>query len=102
MFNIISKSEKIPKEWKKARITMLHKGTDKRVIDNYRGNSITYNVGKSYTTILGRRLEEDVEKKGLLGKIQFGFRKGRRTTDAIYILSQKIKKQKKKWMFFCR
>ena len=26
MFNIISKSERIPKEWKKVRITMLHKG----------------------------------------------------------------------------
>ena len=26
MFNIISKSEKIPKEWKKVRITMLYKG----------------------------------------------------------------------------
>ena len=76
---------------------MLHKegGGNKRVIDNYRGISITSNVGKLYTKLLGRRLEEDVEKKGMLGEIQFGFRKGRRTTDAIYILSQIIENRKR-------
>ena len=75
---------------------MLFKGGDKGLLDNYRGISITSNVGKLYTRLLGRRLEADVEERNLLGDIQFGFRRDKRTTDAIFILTQIIEHRRKK------
>ena len=77
------------------RIHMLFKGGDKGLLDNYRGISLTSNVGKLYTRLLGRRLEADVEERNLLGDIQFGFRRDKRTTDAIFILTKIIEQRRK-------
>ena len=41
-------------------------------------------------------MEEDVENRGFLGKVQHGFRKGKRATDAVFTLTQIIEKYKKK------
>ena len=50
---------------------------------------------KLFTRILRRRLEE-VEERGILGEIQFGFRKGKNTCDAAYILRQIFDQGKRK------
>ena len=65
------------------------------MLDNYRGIAVTSNVGKLFTRILANRLESDVEQRGLLGNIQYGFRKGKRSTDAVFILSQIIEQRRK-------
>ena len=95
LFNHILSTERFPSAWKRSRIQMLHKGGDKRVLDNYRGICISSNVGKLFVKILGARLDRDVEQRDLLGDVQFGFRKGKRTTDALFILSALLEKQKK-------
>ena len=51
---------------------------------------------KLFTRILRRRLEEEVEESGILGEIQFGFRKGKSTCDAAFILRQIFDQGKRK------
>ena len=41
------------------------------------------------------KMSDLVEKHGLIGDEQFGFRRGRSTLDAIFVLSQLIQKAKK-------
>ena len=42
------------------------------------------------------RMTHIVEKHGMLGEEQFGFRKGRSTTDAIFVLTHLMNKAKMK------
>lgn len=67
-----------------------------RVIDNYRGIAVFSKVGKLFTRVVASRLGTDVDIRGLLGNIQYGFKKGRGPTDAIFILTQIIEQQRKK------
>ena len=64
-------------------------------MNNYRGINISSNVGKLFTRVLAHRLEKDVDNQNLLREIQFGFRKNKRTTDALFILTQLIERPKK-------
>ena len=66
------------------------------MLDNYRGITISSNMGKVFTRMTASRLEKDVEKRDLLGQIQHGFRKGKSTGDAIYILTQAVEFVKRK------
>jgi hypothetical protein len=92
VFNIVREAEYTPPSWRDAKMTMLPKGGDKELLDNYRGITVNSNVGKLFTRILTRRMEQDVEERGLLGKIQHGFRKGWRSTDAAFTLTHIINK----------
>ncbi len=96
IFDRIMCAEYIPKEWRQSRINMLFKGGKTESVGNYRGINIASNVGKLFTRVITGRLEKDVEQRELLGDIQFGFRKDKRTTDALFILSQIIERQKRK------
>ena len=95
IFNKAIESRKVATSWKRSYTQLLHKGGDKGDLDNYRGIAVTSNVGKVFTKVLGRRLEESVEDRGLLGNIQFGFRRGKRATDALFILTQVMEMRKK-------
>ena len=90
LFNLVRRHAFIPTQWKKSRITMLFKKGDKTSIDNYRGIAVTSIVGKLFGKIMNSRLVKEVEENNILGDIQFGFRKDKRTTDAIFILTQMI------------
>ena len=96
MYNRVIKTKFIPHTWKNSYTKLLHKGGDSRELDNYRGIAVTSNVGKLFTKIIANRLEGDIEERGLLGKTQYGFRKGKRATDAIFMLTQVIEQKKKR------
>ena len=66
------------------------------MLANYRGITINSNVGRLFTRVMTRRMEEDVETRGLLGECQFGFRKGKRAVDTVFILSQLIESRRRK------
>ena len=95
LFNKVQESKYIPRAWRESRMEMLHKGGNETELDNYRGINIASNVGKLFSRIYSERLPEDVESRGLLGEMQFGFRKGRSTLDAVFVLTQMLEKQKK-------
>lgn len=77
----------VPREWRGATIFPLYKKGDPSKAENYRGISILNCVYKLYASILTSRLEKFAEDNGVLPDSQFGFRKGRSTIDAIYVLN---------------
>jgi hypothetical protein len=84
----IRQEEWIPAEWKRERVTLLHKGKSRLSLDNYRGIAIGSNMCKIFTRIIRTRIQKVVEERGLLGEMQNGFRKGRSTNDNLFVLSQ--------------
>ena len=80
----------VPQAWRDAIVIPLFKKKDRRVCDNYRGISLLSVVGKILTSILLKRLAPLVD--GQLLECQCGFRKGRGTTDQIWMMSQLAEK----------
>ncbi|KAK2578102.1 hypothetical protein KPH14_011613 [Odynerus spinipes] len=81
----IWRREKIPKEWKKGVICPVFKKGVKGMVENYRGITLMDTAYKIYAGILHERLMAKVE--GKLQKGQYGFRRGRGTMDAVFVLN---------------
>jgi len=73
-------------------VPIKKKGTGERAGD-YRGVSLAPALYKVYTMILGERLEEEVERKGIIPQNQTGFRKGMGMVDNIYVLNYLVGRQ---------
>lgn len=73
--------------WKRARLVLLRKG-DKPLDtpSSYRPLCMLDCPGKLFEKILDNRLRTFLEENNCLSQRQFGFRKGRSTTDAVHIL----------------
>ena len=56
------------------------------MIDNYRCITLLSCLGKLFTRVLNNRLAEWAENDNIMNDNQFGFRKGRSTTDCLFIL----------------
>ena len=75
--------EGMPLSWRKSEISPLFKGKGSVLeCGNYRGIKLMAHTMKLYERIIDRRIREIVE----LDDIQFGFRKGRSTTEPIFTL----------------
>ena len=92
VFNDMIEEEWTPREWAEERVTMLHKGGDKKDLNNYRGIAIGSNVGKVFARIINSRIYEMAEEQGWLGEMQAGFRKDRSTKDNIFLLGHLAEK----------
>ena len=73
-------------------IIPIFKSGDKEEANNYRGITITLLscLGKLFTKVMNKRLDKWAEKGQLLKETQFEFRKGRGTTDCLFILQGMI------------
>ena len=92
LFNEIWEHEKTPKNWARMLVKPIHKKGDKLVPSNYRPISLLSIPGKVFSRILLDRMKTRTEQA--TGKSQFGFRPGRGTVDAIFIVRQIIEKAK--------
>ena len=104
LFNNILTQERYPESWCIGIIKPLHKTEgDPKDPKNYRGTSLLPIIGKLFTQILANRIASWADKHNILYEAQYGFCKGRRTTDPNFILSQVILygKQKSKPVFTC-
>ena len=90
IFNNILKSKTIPKEWKEAKIIILHKKGDRKDIKNYRPISLLSHIYKLFTRALQKRLESILDDSQ--PREQAGFRKGCSTTDHLQTINQIIEK----------
>jgi hypothetical protein len=79
VLNRCLKEGRFPKEWKQAEVAWIPKPGRTGV----RPVCLLPTIGKVYDKILATRLAYYLEAKGLLSDRQFGFRKGRGTTEAI-------------------
>lgn len=91
----IWREDTIPQDWRNGIIVPLHKRGDKERAENYRGITLLCTAYKIYAEILRKRLEKEIELKGMLPEGQAEFRKGRSTIDNIFILNHLIQRKKR-------
>ena len=85
MCNAVIKDGKIPEDWSKSWLTSVYKGKgDALECGSYRGIKMLEHVMK----IFERVIEVRVRGKVKIDNMQFGFMKGKGTTDAIFIVRQ--------------
>ena len=90
LFNIIFENGVFPTAWNTSLLVMLHKKGDKHDPMNYRGLSITSNLGKLFNKIIHRRLYDFMEENSLISINQIGFKQKSRTVDHIFTLKSII------------
>ena len=90
MYNTAYITERIPSDWQKGVISPIYKKGEKTSCDNHRGITLLSHAGKIYSRILENRLRDCVEN--VLDDSQFGFRPGRGTTDATFIVKLLLEK----------
>lgn len=84
LYSTLAKDSTFPFEWKLAKLVLLRKG--QKPLDNpssFRPICLLDVEGKLYEHLLLERLNSELERTGGLSENQFGFRKGRKTLDAI-------------------
>ena len=102
LFNKLLEQESYPELWSSGSIIPIHKKGYRKIPSNYRGITLLIVMGKLYMSILRDRLQYWAELNGLLCESQFGFRQGRRTTDAIFVIRAiQSYKKKNKSLFTC-
>ena len=82
----------VPKTWLSAAITCIHKKGPKSIAKNYRSIFIMSTLSRLLPKIIIERLRNTYET--LIMKNQFGFRKNKSTTDAIFIVRESIRSTK--------
>lgn len=82
-YNACANTGHFPAIWKRARLVLIHKGQGKpyESPSSYRPISLLDGAGKLFERMLLHRLEKYSE--GSLSPRQYGFRRGKSTTDAI-------------------
>ena len=67
----------VPRDWKTANVTPIHKKGARSSASNYRPVSLTSQLGKLLETIIRDAIVAHLENNGLLHDSQHGFRRGR-------------------------
>ena len=75
LFNKVLLSGKFPDCWNHSLITFVYKSGDPTDCNNYRGISFASCLGKRFTSLLKRRLNNYLETNNILSIKQGGFRK---------------------------
>lgn len=97
IINKIWKGEQdFPEEWKTGIVTPIYKKGDEKRASNYRGITLMDSGYKIYAEVLRRRLESELETKNILKDTQMGYRKGKGTIEAIYIVKSAVEEEIKK------
>ena len=95
LFNSILIQGNFPDSWSVGLLKPIHKKGDKKIPSNYRGITILPVMSKIFTAILRDRISYWADNNQLINESQFGFRKNRRTTDAIFIITTIVQARKK-------
>lgn len=94
LFNEMLADGTKPAGWCDVHTHPIYKGKGNRASpDNYRPISIGCSLFKMMATVIQHRLLEFVEKSGMLGEAQFGFRWARRAEDALHVLVETVRMQ---------
>ena len=92
VFNSILDAGYFPDSWSEGFIVPILKKNDPKNVNNYRGITLVSTFSKIFTSILNKRLSNWAESNNVLSDAQFGFRKGRSTVDAIFVLNGIVQK----------
>ena len=87
LFNLVLKTGVVPSNWCVGVIIPLFKNKGSvNNVDNYRGITLLSVIGKLFTSALNERLSQFLDKTGVRGEEQAGFRPGYSTLYQIFIL----------------
>ena len=90
LFNLIFMKGTFPKAWNESFITLIHKKGNKYDNSNYKGISITSNLGKLFNKIIHAWLLKFIGSNNLICENQIGFKQNCRTlSTADHIFSLK-------------
>ena len=92
LFNFMLSAWKYPSIWSVNILQAVHKGGDKKDLDNYRGISISSCFAKFFGLLLNKRLEGTIKSFKLIGESQIGFSREARTRDHIFVVNTLINK----------
>ena len=84
-------AEKFPSHLKRAHIIPIYKNEDTEDPSNYRPISITSALSKIFEKVIKDQIDDYIERNHLLSPLQFGFRRGFSTTDALLYATEKIR-----------
>ena len=88
LYNLCIEQGKYPDVLKIARVIPIYKSGDKLEVYNYRPISTLLSINKIFEKLTYERLLNFINNCELITKHQFGFRKGKNTTDAIFEVIQ--------------
>lgn len=86
------KANTFPKEWKKSKLILLEKPKKEGEESTYRPICLINAIAKLGEHIIAKRIRKELEQKEDLSDLQFGFREGKSTIEAI----QTVLKERKK------
>ena len=92
LINLTIKSSEFPDCLKIARVTPLFKKGDVSDPNNYRPISILPALSKIVEKVLSIQIQNYLDSNNIITQFQYGFRKGKSTTDAISTLLEKLYK----------
>ena len=82
--DILNGSLEPSEDWKRAKLTLVSKSADPRMLENYRPISIIPVMTKLFSTVLYEKIGAFIDAK--LNEEQFGLRRGWGCTDAVHIM----------------
>ena len=74
LFNLIFEKGDFPKLWNESYITLLHKKGNKSDLANYRGISLTSNLGNLFNKVLYARILKFLNLNKIIHENQIGFK----------------------------
>lgn len=93
MYNTCLKEGCFCKRWKEARLVLINKGKgEQHTASSYRPLCMLDTAGKLFEKLLRARLGEAIRRAGDLSDMQFGFRRGRSTVDALQAVIKNVEK----------
>ena len=92
IFQKICADEQVPTDWKKMLVIPVYKKGDRLETENHRAIALLSIPGKVFSKILLDKMK--VKTESAMSDRQYGFREGRGTMDAIFIVRQIIEKAK--------
>ena len=90
VFGVAWRTGRVPSDWQTGVVVPIFKKGDQRECSNYRGITLLSLPGKAYSKVLQSRLTEVVDQQ--IQDEQCGFRRGRGTTDQLFVLQQVVEK----------
>jgi exonuclease III len=96
LFNYVWDKGIYPDKWSEGIIQPLHKKGSRDEPDNYRKLTLMACMGKIFEAIINKRLVFQTEATNSIDHNQFGFCKGCRTSDNVFIIDTLISYQKSK------
>ena len=86
--------ESTPSDWSRLLLTPVHKKGDRLQAENHRAITLNSIPGKVFCRIILCRIQTQIEE--FTGDSQFGFRPGRGTVDAIFVVRQIMEKARER------